>query len=94
MSENRPCFWCGGPLDAFAEVIFNAEVTAICKCPTEGEYVMLPSLMAVISHVRPEERATVQARLSDFAAIADEGDRLEISRLFVEGITGRSLAEP
>ncbi len=94
MSDTQLCFWCGGPLDGYAEVEFKGDKTVVCKCPRDGEFVMMPSLMAVIAHVRPEERALVQSRLEGLAAFSDEGDRVEISRLFVEGLTERSLEAP
>jgi hypothetical protein len=94
VSDTNLCFWCGSALDAYAEVEFKGDKTIVCKCPTDGEYVILPSLSEVLAHVRPEERAMIQQRLEGFAMVADEGDRLELSRLFVEGITNRSLDAP
>ncbi len=92
MSGDKLCFWCGSALDAHAEVEFKNEKTIVAKCPRDGEYAILPTLSAVLHHVRPDERAAIQQRLETWFSVSD--DRLDLTRMFVEGITGRSLDTP
>lgn len=85
------CHFCDAPLAAYAESTFKGQTAIVARCPTGGDYAITPEGVEALAKLTDAEKSEIHENLvmnTEFG-----GERIVVSRVFMEGIIGRGLLE-